>query len=181
MGSATPPPPPQPLKFITGADFNGCSIKDSLVSYLRSLNYQVEDLGVGSYYSIGDQVAKRVAAEGNTARGLLACGTGTGVQIFANKTPGIYAATCLTVDDAKNARSINNANVLAVSGMSTSSETAIEILDTFIKTSFKSPCPASGNKDWDPEIMEFFDKSVSEMAEIGKSTPSGTTTDVAGE
>ncbi|CAO2833026.1 unnamed protein product [Amaranthus hypochondriacus] len=65
--------------------------------------------------------------------------------------------------------------------MSTSSETAIEILDTFIKTSFKSPCPASGNKDWDPEIMEFFDKSVSEMAEIGKSTPSGTTTDVAGE
>ncbi|MCI24648.1 DNA-damage-repair/toleration protein DRT102-like, partial [Trifolium medium] len=49
-------------------------------------------------------------------RGLVACGTGAGVSIFANKFPGVFATTCLTPSDAVNARSINNSNVLAVSG-----------------------------------------------------------------
>lgn len=159
----------QSLKFITGADSFGCSLKDALVSHLRSLNIEVEDIGVGPYYSIGEQIGQRVAAGGDTTRGLVACGTGVGVQIFANKVPGVYAATCLTADEAKNTRSINNANVLAVSGMSTPPETAVKILDTFINTPFKSPCPASGNKEWDPEIRDFFTKSLPEMAKIGKS------------
>lgn len=159
----------QPLKFITGADSNGCSIKDTLISHLRSLNIEVEDLGVDSYYSIGEKIGRKVAASGYTARGLVACGTGVGVQIFANKIPGVYAATCLTADDAKNARSINNANVLAVSGMSTSPETAVEIINTFINAPFKSPCPASGDKEWDPQVEDFLDKSIPEMAKIGQS------------
>jgi hypothetical protein len=40
--------------------------------------------------------------------------TGVGVSIFANKFPGVFAATCLTPEEAINARSINNSNVLAV-------------------------------------------------------------------
>lgn len=163
---------PTPQKFIAGADDFGCPLKDSLVAYLRSINIEVEDIGVGPYYSIGEQVGRKVSAAGtDTTFGLVSCGTGTGVQIFANKIPGIYAVRCLTVDDARNTRCINNANVLAVAGKSTSPETAIEILKTFISTPFKSPCPASDNKDWDPEIQKFLDNSLSEMAQIGKPNP----------
>ncbi|KAG6420041.1 hypothetical protein SASPL_116556 [Salvia splendens] len=162
----------RPLKIIAGADDFGSSLKDALVAKLRSLNIEVEDLGTSKYYSIGEEIGRRVseAAKSNSAtetRGLVACGTGVGVAIFANKFPGVYAATCLTPAEALNARSINNCNVLAVSGNSTSPEVAADILTAFLNTSFKSPCPASGSVPWPDEIQSFFDGSVEEMSKIG--------------
>ncbi|GAY54187.1 DNA damage-repair/toleration protein DRT102 [Citrus sinensis] len=162
---------PHPLKIIAGADSFGAELKDALVSHLRSLNIDVEDLGTSDYYSIGAEVGRRVSSSDSsetTTRGLVACGTGVGVAIFANKNPGVFATTCLTPADALNTRSINNCNVLAVSGMSTSKESAVEILDTWLKTPFKAPCPASGLKPWDEKLSCFFDKSMTEMPLIGK-------------
>ncbi|XP_059652674.1 DNA damage-repair/toleration protein DRT102 [Cornus florida] len=159
------------LKIITGADSFGCAVKDALVAHLRSLNIEVEDLGTDKYYSVGEEIGRRVSSAASTTttetRGLVACGTGVGVSIFANKFPGVYAATCLTAGDAQNTRSINNCNVLAVSGMSTSPESAIEILETWLNTPFKSPCPASDSKPWPTEIDSFLDSSIPEMSNIG--------------
>ena len=162
-----------PLKIIAGADSFGCSLKDALITHLRSLNIDVEDLGTSSYYSIAAEVGRRVSESLSSSsptetRGLVACGTGVGVSIFANKFPGVCAATCLNTSEALNCRSINNSNVLAVSGMSTSPETAVEVLNTWLNTPFKSPCPASGNKPWPEEIQSFFDKSLEEMPKIGQ-------------
>jgi RpiB/LacA/LacB family sugar-phosphate isomerase len=163
------------IKIIAGADDFGTPLKDALVSHLRSLNIQVEDLGTSSYYSTGAEVGRRVSqsitSSSPEVRGLVACGTGAGVSIFANKFPGVFAATCLTPSDAVNARSINNSNVLAVSGKYTSTETAIEIVNTWLNTPFKSPCPANDNKPWPEEIENFLDKSLVEMPEIGKGEP----------
>lgn len=164
MAETTPSPP---FKIIAGADSFGCDLKDTLVSHLRSLNIDVEDLGTSSYYSVSAEVGKRVSSSPADTRGLVACGTGVGVSIFANKFPGVYAATCLTREEALNTRSINNCNVLAVSGMSTSPDSAIDILNTWLNTPFKSPCPASGSKPWPEDIASFFDKSLTEMPEIG--------------
>uniref|UniRef100_A0A2P2NH92 DNA-damage-repair/toleration protein DRT102 n=1 Tax=Rhizophora mucronata TaxID=61149 RepID=A0A2P2NH92_RHIMU len=165
----------RPLKIIAGADSFGCDLKDTLVNRLRSLNIDVEDLGTSSYYTIAAEVGRRVSSATTKplspspeVRGLLACGTGVGVSIFANKFPGVTAATCLSTDDANNARSINNSNVLSVSGMSTSPASALEILDTWLNTSFKSPCPASKFAPWSEDISNFLDNSLSEMPEIGK-------------
>nr|TKS10825.1 DNA-damage-repair/toleration protein DRT102 [Populus alba] len=167
-------PPSLPLKIIAGADSFGCSLKDTLVSHLRSLNIEVEDLGTSSYYSIAAEVGRLVSAASTAPssptpeiRGLVACGTGVGVSIFANKFPGVFAATCLSTADAANSRSINNSNVLAVSGMATSPDSAIEILDTWLKTPFKSPCPASNSAPWGEEIESFLDNSLREMPVIG--------------
>ncbi|CAE5966149.1 unnamed protein product [Arabidopsis arenosa] len=167
----------QPLKIITGADDFGASLKDAMVSHLRSLGIDVEDTGVSSYYSAGSEVGRRVSASSSSeVRGLVCCGTGVGVAMFANKFPGVYAATCLSVEDAVNARSISNCNVLALSGIKTSPETAIEIFDAWIKTPFKFPCPASGSEPWSSDISSFLDNSLSEMAQIGKSTAGDSTT-----
>lgn len=159
---------PHPAKIITGADPFGSDLKDALVSHLRSLNIEVEDLGTSSYYSIGAEVGRRVSSSASDTRGLVACGTGIGVGIFANKYPSVFAATCLTPSDAQNARSINNSNVLAVSGKSTSKDSAIEIVNTWLNTPFKAPCPASENKPWDDDVQCFLDNSVAEMSKIGK-------------
>ncbi|KAL6989534.1 hypothetical protein U1Q18_015284 [Sarracenia purpurea var. burkii] len=160
------------LKIIAGADSFGCALKDTLVNHLRSLNIDVEDLGTDKYYSVGEEIGRRVSSAATTnttteTRGLVACGTGVGVSIFANKFPGVYAATCLTAGEAQNSRSINNSNVLAVSGMSTSPDSAIEILNTWLNTPFKSPCPASDSKPWPPEIDSFLENSVREMSTVG--------------
>lgn len=166
--------PNKHIKIITGSgtDHYSISLKDTLVSYLRSINIQVEDLGTSSYYSAAAEVGRRVSqstpSSSPEVRGLVACGTGAGVSIFANKFPGVFAVTCLTPADAVNARSINNSNVLAVSGKYTSAETAVEIVDAWLNTPFKSPCPASNNKPWPEEMERFLDKSLVEMAEIGK-------------
>ncbi|KAF3454348.1 hypothetical protein FNV43_RR04795 [Rhamnella rubrinervis] len=175
-------PADRSLKIIAGADSFGCSVKDALVSHLRSLNIEVDDLGTSSYYSIAAEVGRRVssAASTNTAaevRGLVACGTGVGVAIFANKYPGVFAATCLSPSDALNARSINNSNVLAVSGMSTSPDSAIEIVDTWLKTPFKSPCPASGSQPWPEDIQSFLDNSLTEMPKISSTGTEGSESD----
>ncbi|XP_010659918.1 DNA damage-repair/toleration protein DRT102 isoform X1 [Vitis vinifera] len=158
---------PHRFKIVTGADSFGCSLKEALVSHLKSLNIEVEDVGTDSYYSVAAEIGRRVSSSPEDTRGLLACGTGVGVAMFANKFPGVFAATCLSAADALNARSINNSNVLAVSGMSTAPESAVEILDTWLKTPFKSPCPASEFKPWPKEIESFLDNSVSEMSKIG--------------
>ncbi|XAR63623.1 Ribose-5-phosphate isomerase [Bertholletia excelsa] len=166
----------RPMKIIAGADSFGCDLKDALVAHLRSLNIDVEDLGTNKYYSAGEEVGRRVSSATSAGdssvetRGLVACGTGVGVSIFANKFPGVYAATCLTAGEAQNTRSINNCNVLAVSGMSTSPESAVEILNTWLNTPFRSPCPASDSKPWSPEIDSFFENSVAEMSHIGSNS-----------
>jgi RpiB/LacA/LacB family sugar-phosphate isomerase len=164
---AEPTSATRPNKIIAGADSLGCALKDALVSHLRSLDIDVEDLGTSSYYSIAAEVGKRVSSSPTDTRGLVACGTGFGVSIFANKFPGVFAATCLTPEEALNARSINNSNVLAVSGMSTSPDSAVEILNAWLNTPFKSPCPASGSNPWPEDIQSFLDNSLSEMPKIG--------------
>ncbi|EXB39202.1 DNA-damage-repair/toleration protein [Morus notabilis] len=168
----------RPLKIITGADSFGCDLKDALVAHLKTLNIEVEDLGTSSYYSVAAEVGRRVSSAATDAnshaetRGLVACGTGVGVGMMANKFPGVFAATCLSTSEALNARSINNSNILAVSGMSTPPQSAIEILDTWLNTPFKSPCPASGSKPWPEEIESFLDNSMTEMPKIGGLIPS---------
>ncbi|GLT95201.1 hypothetical protein SLE2022_128970 [Rubroshorea leprosula] len=162
----------RPLKVIAGADSFGAELKDAMVAHLRSLNIDVEDLGTTSYYNVGAEVGRRVSSSASAdskveTRGLLACGTGVGVAIFANKFPGVYATTCANPADAHDTRSINNCNVLALSGKYTPVEKAVEILTTWLDTPFKSPCPASGSQPWPQEIADFFDQSLVDMPKIG--------------
>ncbi|CAN0920490.1 DNA damage-repair/toleration protein DRT102 [Linum grandiflorum] len=167
-----------PLKVIAGADDFGSPLKDALVAHLKSLNIQVEDLGTSSYYAVAAEVGRRVSAANTGSssspsnpspevRGLVACGTGAGVSIFANKFPGVFAVTCLSPADAVNARSINNSNVLAVSGISTPPDSAIEILDAWLETPFKAPCPANNLQPWSDDISSFLDDSLLQMPKIG--------------
>lgn len=65
------------------------------------------------YLSSAERVCNRVRSRVDHV-GVLICSTGMGVSIAANKFRGIYAACCLSVDDAVMSRVINNANVLCL-------------------------------------------------------------------
>ena len=84
--------------------------------------------------------AARDVAEGRAEQGIVACWTGTGASIAANKVPGIRAALCGDAATADGARRWNDANVLALSLRLTSPAELEEILDAwFSGTSSDQP------------------------------------------
>jgi ribose 5-phosphate isomerase B len=75
--------------------------------------------------------AARDVSEGRADQGIVACWTGTGASIAANKVTGIRAALCVDAKTAEGARRWNDANVLALSLRGTSLAELEEILDAW--------------------------------------------------
>src|SRR3954453_5412561 len=87
------------------------------------------------------EAAARDVAEGRAEQAVVACWTGTGASIAANKVPGIRAALCGDAETARGARKWYDANVLALSLRSTSAALLEEILDAWFSA------PASDEPD----------------------------------
>jgi uncharacterized protein len=87
------------------------------------------------YLSAAEGVCRRVRGRSD-AVGVLACKTGIGVSIAANKFGGIYAARCLSVADAEMARTINNANVLCLA-VGAGAALNAAIVDAFMRTPYQ--------------------------------------------
>jgi ribose 5-phosphate isomerase B len=79
--------------------------------------------------------AARDVADGRAEQAIVACWTGTGASIAANKVPGIRAALCGDAATAEGARRWNDANVLALSLRLTSLPELEEILDAWFASS----------------------------------------------
>ena len=77
------------------------------------------------------EAAARDVADGRADQAVVACWTGTGASIAANKVGGIRAALCVDAQTAEGARKWNDANVLALSLRSTSEAELSEILDAW--------------------------------------------------
>ncbi|MPZ81998.1 MAG: RpiB/LacA/LacB family sugar-phosphate isomerase [Actinophytocola sp.] len=75
------------------------------------------------------EAAARDVAEGRAEQAVVACWTGTGASMAANKVPGVRAALCVDAETARGARRWNDANVLALSLRLTSAPQLTEILD----------------------------------------------------
>ena len=87
------------------------------------------------------EAAARDVAEGRAEQAVVACWTGTGASIAANKVAGVRAALCGDAQTAAGARRWNDANVLALSLRLTSRAALEEILDAWFGAS------ASGERD----------------------------------
>jgi ribose 5-phosphate isomerase B len=75
--------------------------------------------------------AARDVSERRADQAIVACWTGTGASIAANKVPGVRAALCGDAQTADGARRWNHANVLALSLRLTSQAALEEILDAW--------------------------------------------------
>src|SRR5438874_8194280 len=79
------------------------------------------------------EAAARDVAEGRAEQAVVACWTGTGASIAANKVHGVRAALCADAETARGARRWNDANVLALSLRRTSAAVLGEILDAWFE------------------------------------------------
>lgn len=128
------------MRVAIASDHAGFTEKEKLKPLLEEMGLQVNDLGTVSDDSVDyPDYAARVAnevASGQADRGLLVCGSGTGMAIAANKVPGIRAAVAWTEEIARLARQHNDINVLAVGARTTPPELIPKIVRTFFTTPF---------------------------------------------
>ena len=122
------------------SDHAGYFLKGKLISYLVKEKYDVKDFGCFSeepvdYPDFGHPFANAVSA-GEYEMGISICGTGNGINMTANKHPGIRSALCWNEEISRLARAHNDANVCALPGRFISESEAYLIVKTFLNTSF---------------------------------------------
>jgi len=127
-------------KIIIGSDHGGYKLKTEIYDNLKTLGYDIVDLGCYAmtscdYPEIAAAVAKEVIKTGQ--KGILVCGTGIGMSIAANKYDGIRAALCNDVYSAKMSRKHNDANILCLGQRVTGNGLALEIVENWLNTEFE--------------------------------------------
>ena len=133
------------VRVFLGADHAGFKLKENIRQWLKEKGIEFVDLGVYSaepvdYPAYAERVAREVgnAGEGK-ALGVLACGTGIGMGMAANKVRGVRAAVCHDEFTAEMARAHNNANLLCLGArvLQTGGE-ALKIVERFLETGFSA-------------------------------------------
>jgi len=110
------------------------TLTDEVCRMLRDAGHEVVVVAEGDEWpDVGRRVGEAVAT-GRADRGVVACWTGTGVSIAANKVTGVRAALCTDAETARGARRWNDANVLALGLRLTSVPVAEEMVHAFFTT-----------------------------------------------
>ena len=128
------------MKIAIAGDSAGRALAKALVEHLAD-QHDVDDLcdrsdGAQEYYAhLSDRVGNAVM-RGEYERAILICGTGIGVQIAANKVPGIRAAQCHDTYSAQRAALSNDAQVITMGARVIGPELAKSICDAYLEQSF---------------------------------------------
>ena len=128
------------MKIAVASDHGGFALKETVREHLKGRGFEVVDLGTYSEESVDYPVYGRLCgqtvASGEADLGIVVCGTGIGISIAANKVHGIRCL-CTSVEMARLTKQHNNANILALGGRTTEPKLALEIVDTWLDTSFE--------------------------------------------
>jgi ribose 5-phosphate isomerase B len=127
-------------KIIIASDHGAVSLKKDIISFLKSNNCEVKDLGVNTEDSVDyPDIALAACNEftkGGYDFGILLCGTGIGMSIAANKVRSIRCAQVHDLFTAEMAKAHNNANFIAFGGRVKYFVPVIAMIDKFMKTNF---------------------------------------------
>lgn len=128
-------------KIFIASDHAGFEFKREMSEFIRSLGYEVKDLGTTDattsvdYPDFGFALAREVS-KSDKFYGVAICGSGIGISIAANRHPAIRCALCFSLEHAKLAREHNNANIIALGARLTDLNLAKEMVKKFLNTEF---------------------------------------------
>jgi ribose 5-phosphate isomerase B len=124
------------------SDHAGVEMKNRLVSELKKLGYDPVDLGSkdasqpDDYPDYGHTVAREVS-NGEVKRGILLCGSGVGMDIVANRYPGVRAALAWEPEIGALSRRHNDSNVLVLPARFMSDDDAVKTMKQWLDTKFE--------------------------------------------
>jgi ribose 5-phosphate isomerase B len=132
------------MNLYLASDHAGFALKTKIKIHATTHypNFTLHDLGADGEASVdypdyGFACARAVVADGETARGIIICGSGIGISIAANRVRGARAALCMNATMATLARQHNDANILALGARLIDEETAYASINAFLITDFE--------------------------------------------
>lgn len=129
------------MRIAIGSDHAGFHLKEHVKAALSAAGHELVDVGTRTADSVDypgyAEQAARLVADGEADRAILACGSGVGVAIVANKVAGVRAVNAHDASEAEMARRHNDANVVTLSGARLGPEDADKIIERFLRTRFE--------------------------------------------
>ncbi len=128
------------MKIAVGNDHRGFEAKQQIKAIITQLGHECIDIGTNDSnpvdYPDPAYLAAMAVSKKQADRAILACGTGIGMSITANKIKGIRAALCHDELSAQISRHHNDANVLCVSGDLIGEVLLRKIVEAWLNTEF---------------------------------------------
>ena len=127
-------------KIFISSDHAGFKLKETIKYYLINKKLKFVDLGPKDdnrvdYPDYAHKVARRVKLSKNNV-GILVCGSGTGMNIAANKHKNIRAAQCFNLKSTKLSRLHNDANIITLGSRLITKKNALRFISVFLNTKF---------------------------------------------
>ena len=129
-------------KIFISSDHAGFKLKETIKDYLRNKKVKFEDLGPKDdrsvdYPDYAHKVARKVKSRKSNV-GILVCGSGTGMNIAANKHKNIRAAQCFNLKSTKLSRLHNDANIITLGSRLITKKNALKFVSVFLNTKFEA-------------------------------------------
>ncbi len=128
-------------KIFIASDHAGFNLKESIKIYLDKKKVNYHDLGPKinckvDYPDYAHKVSNKVKTN-KTNIGILVCGSGTGMNIVANKHKNIRAAQCFNSKSTKLSRLHNDANIITLGSRLLTKNNALKFISIFLNTKFE--------------------------------------------
>jgi len=122
------------------SDHAGFKLKEIIKVYLINKKIKFQDLGPNDdirvdYPDYAHKVARKVKLNKSNV-GILVCGSGTGMNIAANKHKNIRAAQCFNLKSTKLSRLHNDANIITLGSRLITKKNALKFVSVFLNTKF---------------------------------------------
>ena len=128
------------MKIVVGSDHRGFEAKKQVKAIITQLGHECVDVGTDSSdpvdYPDPAYLAAVAVSKKQAERAILACGTGIGMSITANKIKGIRAALCHDELSAQISRHHNDANVLCIAADLLGEVLLRKIVEAWLSTEF---------------------------------------------
>ena len=127
-------------KIFISSDHAGFKLKEIIKIYLSKKKLPFQDLGPLNedkvdYPDYAHKVARKVKSRKSNV-GILVCGSGTGMNIAANKHKNIRAAQCFNLKSTKLSRLHNDANIITLGSRLITKKNALKFVSVFLNTKF---------------------------------------------
>ena len=127
-------------KIFISSDHAGFKLKEDIKISLKRKKLRFEDLGPMNdsrvdYPDYAHKLARKVKVSKNNI-GILVCGSGTGMNIAANKHKNVRAAQCFSAKSTKLSRLHNDANIITLGSRLISKKNAFKFVKIFLSTKF---------------------------------------------
>jgi ribose 5-phosphate isomerase B len=128
------------MKIAIGSDHRGFETKQQVKAIAAELGHECIDFGTSDNYPVDypdlAYPAATAVARKEADRAILACATGIGMSMAANKIHGVRAALCHDELSAQVSRDHNDANVLCLSADQIGTVLLRKIVEVWLTTEF---------------------------------------------